>query len=391
MRTSDVIWPTVVETAACLSCLLALGLVERLARDRAWRDVPIRIHVNGTRGKSTVTRLIWSALRQAGIPAVAKTTGTAARLLLPDGTERPLMRRAPASIREQLALLRTARHAGARAVVAECMALEPELQWTSEHQMIRATLGVITNVRVDHTDVMGSTLSQIASTLANTVPSGGVLVLGEDTFLSLFETQTARLGSRLVRATQAVPAKVPAGTDLPAWLAENERTAIAVTRELGIPDETALAGFRLAPADPGAAREGRLVLAGASLAWIDATAANDPDSFDRLTPQRAVLVYNHRHDRGVRLSCFAERSAAWASADHVLITGDRPAALQWPTLHRRRAGRPVEFVGKQALRQRLVAIAGHSVVAARSACLVFCGNTKGLNVARVLAEAGAHD
>ena len=87
----------------CLLVLLALGLAERVARDRALAALPIRIHVNGTRAKSTVTRLIWSALLEAGIPAVAKTTGTAPRLLLPDGREVPLRRRGPANIREQLA------------------------------------------------------------------------------------------------------------------------------------------------------------------------------------------------------------------------------------------------------------------------------------------------
>ena len=60
----------------CLLVLLALGGAERLARDRAWREVPVRIHVNGTRAKSTLTRLIWSALCEAGVPALAKTTGT---------------------------------------------------------------------------------------------------------------------------------------------------------------------------------------------------------------------------------------------------------------------------------------------------------------------------
>ncbi len=36
--------------AVCLAALLVLGVCERLARDRARQAVPIRIHVNGTRG-----------------------------------------------------------------------------------------------------------------------------------------------------------------------------------------------------------------------------------------------------------------------------------------------------------------------------------------------------
>src|SRR5512142_1503534 len=123
----------------CLGVLIALGIVERLVRDRAWRTVPIRIHVNGTRGKSTVTRLVAAALREAGIATMAKVTGTAPRLILADGSERPIVRRTPANVREQAWLLRQARRAGVTAVVAECMAVRPDLQWTSEREIVRAT------------------------------------------------------------------------------------------------------------------------------------------------------------------------------------------------------------------------------------------------------------
>ncbi len=54
---------------------------------------PLKIHVNGTRGKSTVTRLIAAGLRQASLPTVAKTTGSAARLIYPDGSETSWPRR----------------------------------------------------------------------------------------------------------------------------------------------------------------------------------------------------------------------------------------------------------------------------------------------------------
>ena len=144
------------------------------SRDRALAGLPIPFDVNGTRAKSTVTRLVWSALREAGIPAMAKTTGTAPRLLLPDGREIPLGRRGPANVREQLALARHARRLGARAMVVECMAIDPVLQHATERQMIRATIGVITNVRLDHTEAMGRDLETIALSLSNTIPERGV-------------------------------------------------------------------------------------------------------------------------------------------------------------------------------------------------------------------------
>ena len=41
-----------------------------------------RIHVNGIRGKSTVTRLIAASLREGKIKTIGKTTGTSARVIL---------------------------------------------------------------------------------------------------------------------------------------------------------------------------------------------------------------------------------------------------------------------------------------------------------------------
>ena len=40
-----------------------------------------RIHVNGIRGKSSVTRLIAAALREGKVKTLGKTTGTAARTI----------------------------------------------------------------------------------------------------------------------------------------------------------------------------------------------------------------------------------------------------------------------------------------------------------------------
>ena len=66
----------------------------RLQRNRS--RVPVRVHVGGTRGKSTTTRLVAAGLRAGGMRVVAKTTGSAPRLILPDGTEEPWPRRGPA-------------------------------------------------------------------------------------------------------------------------------------------------------------------------------------------------------------------------------------------------------------------------------------------------------
>ena len=372
---------------ACLLVLLGLGAAERRARDAAWRAVPVRIHVNGTRGKSTVTRLIWAALLEAGVPTVAKTTGTAPRLLLPDGSERSLARRGPASFREPLALLRRARREGARAVVAECMALDPGLQWVSEREMIGASVGVITNARTDHTEVMGPSLQDVANSLANTIPPGGVLVAGDRRFADLLEQRAALAGARVVFAADPDPAASPGER----WMREDERIALAATRQLGIGDDVAARGFARAPRDPGAATGGVARVARRPLRWIDATAANDPESLQALVedllagPEGGVslrpdlVVYNHRADRVPRLACFAGQSAVISGSARLVVTGDRPPWTVWRRLRRRQGTAPL-FVPARRLSRWLQTGADDASV------LVFCGNTRGLDVARTMAE-----
>ncbi|MCK7480234.1 MAG: hypothetical protein M0C28_25450 [Candidatus Moduliflexus flocculans] len=91
---------------------LLAALAAEHRRHAGTEPVPLRIGVTGTRGKSSVTRLIAAALRGSGRRTLAKTTGSRPMLILPDGTEREIPRPGPATILEQKRLLRIARAEG---------------------------------------------------------------------------------------------------------------------------------------------------------------------------------------------------------------------------------------------------------------------------------------
>src|SRR5512137_1078689 len=159
--------------------LILLGLREGLLHRRNLSRIPIRIHVNGTRGKSSVVRLIAGGLREGGIVTCAKTTGTLARMILPDGSEYPIFRPGGANVIEQVRIISVAASYGAEAIVAECMALQPQLQWLSESRFLKATHGVITNARADHLDVMGPEEKDVALALAGSTPLKAKLFTAE--------------------------------------------------------------------------------------------------------------------------------------------------------------------------------------------------------------------
>src|SRR5512147_2504101 len=103
--------------------LTAYGVVERRRHDRNIARIPLRVHVNGTRGKSSVTRLIAGGLRGGGRRTFAKTTGTMARMIWPNGREVDVYRVGGPNIIEQTRIVRRAVECGAEAMVIECMAV----------------------------------------------------------------------------------------------------------------------------------------------------------------------------------------------------------------------------------------------------------------------------
>ena len=192
----------------------------------------LRVHVNGTRGKSSVTRLIAAGLRAGGYRTVAKVTGTAARIIGPDGSESPVARRGPANIREYLRTVEQAVACGADALVAECMALQPELQGFCERRLMRSHIGVITNVRHDHEEIMGWNLQAIAASLGRTAPQGGTLVTTTEA-AKLLQSAGCPGGGTALRIVDPCEISVAERDGFPfAVEAENVALALSVCDEL---------------------------------------------------------------------------------------------------------------------------------------------------------------
>ena len=86
--------------------LVVFGVFESRIHKISLNKIPIRIHVNGTRGKSSVVRLIAAGLRQGGLKTFAKTTGTIPRIINDKGKDLELHRLRSATIGEQIRLIR---------------------------------------------------------------------------------------------------------------------------------------------------------------------------------------------------------------------------------------------------------------------------------------------
>ena len=112
--------PTVVWIIAILWVILvAYFILEYILHRRVLRRIPVRIHVNGTRGKTSVTRLIAAGLRAGGKRVYAKTSGTLTAVTDDAGNEFPVFRFSQPNINEQLRVLRRVSRTRPEVVVME--------------------------------------------------------------------------------------------------------------------------------------------------------------------------------------------------------------------------------------------------------------------------------
>jgi len=318
--------------AAIAGTLLVLGVAERILHQRNLDSFSIRVHVNGTRGKSSVTRLIAAGLRASGLRTCAKTTGTLPRLIHPDGVEEPIYRVGRPNVIEQLGVVRRARRLEARAIVVECMALQPFLQWVSTAALIRPTHSVITNVRADHLDVMGPDEHGVGAALSGSVPLRAPTYTAERRYLDELRHACAERGSELIVVADTDEGVTDEELEGFRYIEHRENVALAlrVCRDLGVARRTALAGMQAARPDPGALTVERRQLHGRRICFVNGFAANDPESTGQVWEIALsrhsefgcrVALVNCRIDRPERSVQLGEACLRWSPADRYVVTG----------------------------------------------------------------------
>jgi poly-gamma-glutamate synthase PgsB/CapB len=254
------------------------GLIEYYLHHKRIYSIPIRVHINGTRGKSSVTRLIGAALREGGIKTITKVTGTYPRLILENGCEVGIYRKAGANIIEQLSIVKFAASRNAQALVMECMAVQPQYQWITESKMLHSTLAVITNVRLDHIDVMGYSLQEIAVSLGNTIPKEQHLITAEKIVFSKLKEIADKRKCKIELAEEELVTEEEMNGFNYIEHRENVALALAVSLHLGIEMKTALTGMYKAIPDAGALKHSRINVFNKKINFFNAFAANDPQS-----------------------------------------------------------------------------------------------------------------
>ena len=276
-----------------------------MAQKRNVEKIPIRVNINGIRGKSTVTRLITSILTEAGYKTVGKTTGTAARMIYWFQDDEDIIVRQPqgANIGEQLKVLQKAADLNAEALVCECMAVNPDYQKVFQFRMLEANIVVIVNVLEDHLDVMGPTLDQIARA---TIPYNGFLITIDCAYTNYFKQIAKERNTKVIIADNSkITDEYLAKFDYMIF-PDNASLALAVGEALGIDEETCFKGMLNAHPDPGAMRITRIGDENLNCTFVNGFAANDPQSTVNIWERVKELEYN-TEDPIVIMNCREDR------------------------------------------------------------------------------------
>jgi poly-gamma-glutamate synthase PgsB/CapB len=328
----------------CVSVFLVYLLVERTQLERKISRIPLRICITGTRGKSSVVRLIAAGLRNIRLLVLAKTTGSKACLIFPDGKESEIRRRGSPTILEGKKALAIASRAGVHAVVLEMMSIRPEFLRIEAIRMIKPHILIVTNVRKDHVDELGKTKDEIARAFALAIPEKSTVIIPEEEFYPVFEKRAEKVNAKLILVPKNLPIdKDVLGEKSPvSEFEQNFRIAVAVSKFLGKDQTNAYRAAKRAFPDFGSLKVWQADVDSPMSGWyfVSAFAANDPEStWEALVKlenrglfkgKKRIGLINLRKDRGGRtLQWFgALQGEETNSFDRLFLVGDHAHVLR---------------------------------------------------------------
>jgi poly-gamma-glutamate synthase PgsB/CapB len=291
---------------------------ESILLNRRIRKIQLRITVSGTRGKSATVRTLATIFRLHGIRTFAKTTGSEATLILPDGTIEPLHRRGSATILEQLKTMAKAARLDAACTIIEIMSIHPENHRTETARILKPDYTLLTNFRPDHTENHRGSVEEMVRIYGHDIQLNSKVFVSEIEINDLIIKEINNKHSTLIR----IPAGLCRELDLPERIFDSHHPAnldlaISAARHFGIPDATIARGITETSLDIGKP-DIYLLPSGHFRIWfVNNFAANDPlSSMEQIHAIRRRLsdgsetrpatagFLSLRHDRG-------ERSRQW--------------------------------------------------------------------------------
>lgn len=306
-----------------LFLLLALLFWEMWRLKKSVNSIQIRVLINGTRGKSSVTRYIAAGLRGCNVSTAAKITGVEPTLIQSNGTKHIIKRRGGPRVQEQVHMINKVSAQGVKAFSMECMSITPEYQQL-ESRIFKPHFYVITNIKNDHQEKMGQNLDEQASAICSAVPENCTVVTSEVEYLDLIHSEANNRNCKVIQVDASNSGFL---TEVPEHIyAENINIALKVCSLAGYDSTKALAGI-LDNLEETVSPLNTIQAGGKHIQFLDGFDVNDVPSairlikkYKRLNPISILL--NTRSDRPTRTLQFSRWIASgFPEVQKVVITG----------------------------------------------------------------------
>lgn len=362
-----------------LMLMIVLLLLEKAIVNHSVNQIKVRIHVNGTRGKSSVVRYIHAGLEASENDTMAKITGVVPALFY-NGKTQILERRGLARVQEQFYIIRLAARRKVKALTLECMSVTPELQ-RLESRIFKPHVYVLTNIRDDHPEVMGRSLHKQAESMAAAIPTNCTVVTNEKHYLPLLQKAVAGKNGKLVLSE---PLSVHMLKNIPEGVfPENISLAMTACREAGY-DTNYLSEVWLKKLENEEKPLALLTCEEKQIRFLNAFAVNDVASTEifiqKWRAQKSVLdsfsvLLNTRADRPLRTG----KLTNWliendAFIDQVLVCGNH-ANKALLDLKKHKPMRSKLYKVKQSELKRIKEFLFHKLI--HNSLLIGMGNTGG--------------
>lgn len=310
-------------TALVFTVLLGISVVFRSrALNKAIKSMTPRILIAGSRGKSGTVRVIHGILRNAGLVAVGKISGTVAVELSADGKQSETVRFGAAGIPEMRSAIIRGYRAHAKAAVMECMAVQPKMI-SLVARIVKPQILVIPTIRLDHLEDEGLSEYEIGTSILESLGEADHLVTGVDQpdLQRYYADYCKRHGIQLHLVTANPNQPVVIGQH-----PTNVALGLKVAEILNLPTSGFASSISV---EPEAAVRHELMVGTRRISFCDIGGANDPesaaDALRRLQlpeTESIVPVIINRWDRPLRAVSFL--AAIQGGFPAIMLSGSIP-------------------------------------------------------------------
>lgn len=167
-------------------------------------------------------------------------------------------------------------------IVSEVMSIHPENHFVESQQILKPQFVILTNVRLDHTEAMGSTTEKIASVFTFDIPEKAILFIPASEYRPIFSTTAKQKGGKLISAPPGRGYRLQSFGFEPSQyeFSENIDLAIALAKHFNIEDRIIASGLGKATHDIGHLKIWKFSIErhNKTCYFINGFAANDPQS-----------------------------------------------------------------------------------------------------------------